>query len=107
MNDVQPKVLTTVRGASNGSDFLLIGAEFDTGQQTPDDRLRRLFDDGAALEVLPLTGDALPYPDQSFDLCRVLPPVLHLGARHRDAVLREAHRVAYDVIPPRVFRPVT
>ncbi|WP_405015270.1 hypothetical protein [Kitasatospora sp. NBC_01539] len=50
--------------------------------------------------MLPLAGFGLPHPDGSVEECRVLPPVAALGARYRDAILREAERVARKVTAP-------
>ncbi|HCT76460.1 MAG TPA: hypothetical protein DGG94_19140 [Micromonosporaceae bacterium] len=91
--------LGVVRGRSGDLDLLVVGVELDC-QKTPDPGIHHLFEDGAALEVLPLVGLALPYPDHAIDECRVLPAIDRLGERYRDAVLQEAARVARRVTRP-------
>jgi glycosyltransferase involved in cell wall biosynthesis len=59
-----------------------------------------LGDEATDSDTLPLVGLALPYPDGSFTECRVLRPILGLSERYRQAVLREAARVAYTVVLP-------
>lgn len=102
--------LGVARGLINGVDTLLIGASVDGGPVSggpvrggpvsggpgPGEH----FDGGEPDEALPLVGFALPYPDQCIDACRVLPPILTLSAQHREAVLREAHRVCTRVVAP-------
>ncbi|MEV5957078.1 glycosyltransferase family 2 protein [Streptomyces sp. NPDC051987] len=90
-----------VRGTAGGRDTLVVGAALDgRGRRLTDPAQAALFDEGAALQVLPLLGLALPFPDGSVEECRVLPAVLELSERYRDTVLREAARVAHRVVAP-------
>ncbi|EPJ38526.1 hypothetical protein STAFG_4392 [Streptomyces afghaniensis 772] len=47
--------------------------------------------------MLPVAGLALPFADQSIDVCRVLPAVTRLSDRYLKLVLAEADRVARTV----------
>ncbi|MFF7974907.1 glycosyltransferase [Streptomyces sp. NPDC007905] len=87
----------TVLGAAGGRSLLVVGAAVDHSTRTPAPEVAALFDAHARLTVLPLAGFALPYADDGIDECHVLPPVAELDDRYRDAVLREAERVAVKV----------
>ncbi|HEX6469491.1 MAG TPA: glycosyltransferase family 2 protein [Streptosporangiaceae bacterium] len=91
--------LATVRGTIDGTDTLLIGAPFDTRRQTCPPQITGRFDTDAPLEILPLTGFALPYPDQSVHDCQILAPINGLSAFLRDTVHNEARRVARNLVP--------
>jgi hypothetical protein len=86
-----------VLGTGNGRGVLVVGAADDRGTGTPGPQAAALFDARSPLTVLPLAGLALPYEDGEIDECHVLAPVAGLNARLRDAVLREAERVAVKV----------
>jgi GT2 family glycosyltransferase len=89
--------LGTVLGTVNGRSVLVVGASVDSRTGTPGPEAAALFDARSPLTTLPLAGFALPYGDDEIDECHVLPPVTWLSERHRDAVLREAERVATKV----------
>ncbi|MFJ7044997.1 glycosyltransferase [Streptomyces sp. NPDC101112] len=89
--------LGTVRGTANGRSLVVVGAAVDPTTRTAAPDVAALFDTHAELTVLPLAGFALPHPDGDADECHVLPPVARLSPRYRDAVLREADRVAVKV----------
>ncbi|HCT76465.1 MAG TPA: hypothetical protein DGG94_10260 [Micromonosporaceae bacterium] len=98
--DRPDQTLGVIRGKAGGTDLLVLGAYVDP-DGIADDEALVLFDDGSALEVLPLVGLALPYPDNSVEECRVLPAIMELSDRYRHAVVREAHRVATRAVTPR------
>jgi hypothetical protein len=89
--------LGTVRGTANGRSLVVVGAAVDPTTRTAAPDVAALFDTHAELTVLPLAGFALPHPDGDADECHVLPPVARLSPRYREAVLREADRVAVKV----------
>ena len=77
--------LTVVRGTVDGRTELVVGASAgDTGA---------LPATATAVEVLPIAGLALPYPDGSIDRCHVLGPVTELPERYRERILAEVRRV--------------
>jgi glycosyltransferase involved in cell wall biosynthesis len=88
--------LGVVKGTVNGRTILVVGAPIDG--HSPE--LTALFDGRTPLEVLPLAGFATPYADDSIDECRILAPMLELSERYRDAIFREADRVARKVVAP-------
>ncbi|GJF30447.1 hypothetical protein KNE206_31470 [Kitasatospora sp. NE20-6] len=94
------RALGAVRGTVNGTDVLLLGVVTADGVPLPSPDLDALDDTRALPAVLPLAGFGLPHPDGSVEECRILPPVAALGARYRDAILREAERVARKVTAP-------
>ncbi|MBK3580919.1 glycosyltransferase [Streptomyces sp. MBT65] len=89
--------LGAVRGTVDGRAVVVVGAAVDRAAGTPGPETAALFDTRSPLTVLPLAGFALPYADGEIEECHVLPPVAGLDARYRDAVLREAERVALKV----------
>lgn len=89
--------LGAVLGTVNGRGVIVVGAAVDRGTGNPGPQAAALFDARSPLTVLQLAGFALPYEDGEIDECHVLPPVAGLNARLRDAVLREAERVAVKV----------
>jgi hypothetical protein len=91
--------LATVRGSIDGVDTIVIGAPFDGRQQTCAPHITGRFDTDAPLEILPLTGFALPYPDQSVHDCHILAPIHGLSPSLRDTVHNEARRVARNLAP--------
>ncbi|WP_329269270.1 glycosyltransferase [Streptomyces sp. NBC_01451] len=97
---VDGQQLGVVRGTVNGRSVLVVGAAIDSRTHAPAPSIGTMFDDQTPREVLPLAGLALPYPDQSIDECRVLPPVLELSTRFRDTILKEAERVALKLVDP-------
>jgi GT2 family glycosyltransferase len=92
--------LGVVRGTLNGRTALVIGAVIDGRSQAPEREVSLMLDDHSPLEVLPLAGLALPYPDQSIDECRILPPITELSTRYQDIIVREAERVARKLVAP-------
>ncbi|MFE0105843.1 glycosyltransferase [Streptomyces sp. NPDC059009] len=92
--------LGVVRGTADGRSVIAVGAAIDTRTGTPVPEVAALFDGRLPMTVLPLTGFALPYEAGDADECRVLPPVASLSERYREAVLREAERVAVKVSAP-------
>ena len=56
------------------------------------------FDARANVEILPLTGIALPYEAGDVAMCRIGPRIARLPAVYRDAVMAEAERVSRRVI---------
>ncbi|MDQ8706941.1 glycosyltransferase [Streptomyces sp. LHD-70] len=89
--------LGAVRGTVDGRSVVAVGAGIDTRTGAPVPEVACLFDARLPLKVLPLAGFALPYETGDVDECRVLPPVVGLSERYREAVLREAGRVAVQV----------
>ncbi|MBB5078752.1 glycosyltransferase family 2 protein [Nonomuraea endophytica] len=83
--------LCCLRGSVGGRDVLLVGATAADGA---------VFDGGVPSDTLPLVGFALPYPDGDVGECRVMAPILRLGAASRETVLKEAERVAARVVAP-------
>jgi glycosyltransferase involved in cell wall biosynthesis len=94
------ETLGVARGTVDGKDTLVVGAPVDGRRRITDPEVRALFDDGSPMSVLPLVGLALPFPGGGVEECRVLPAVLGLSERYREAVLREAKRVARHVVAP-------
>ncbi|MFJ1598561.1 glycosyltransferase [Streptomyces sp. NPDC088261] len=94
------RALGVVRGTINGRTGLVVGAVTEGGALRPSPETDALFDPRSPLDVLPLAGFALPYGDKSVEECRVLPTVTALSERYREAVLREAERVAHKVLTP-------
>ncbi|MGW0761003.1 glycosyltransferase family 2 protein [Streptomyces sp. NPDC002814] len=97
--------LGTVLGTVGGARVLAVGALLapapaDGRYDVADPEVEALFGPGpwAYDEVAPLAGFALPHADASIDECHLLPPVDRLGERYREAVRREAERVALMVM---------
>jgi glycosyltransferase involved in cell wall biosynthesis len=84
--------LAIAAGRHDGVDTLVVGLVTTEGIACEG------FDPGCQPEVLPVTGIALPYPDDSFASCVVLPPILRLDDRFRDRVLAEARRVSRGLV---------
>ncbi|MEV5957057.1 glycosyltransferase [Streptomyces sp. NPDC051987] len=91
------RALGVVAGTADGRSLLVVGAAVDPATRTPAPDVAALFDARTEPTVLPLAGFALPQADGEIDECHVLPAVARLSARYRDAVLREAERVAVKV----------
>ncbi|MER7165438.1 glycosyltransferase family 2 protein [Micromonospora sp. NPDC000207] len=92
--------LGVARGLVDGVTALDVGVVLDEADRIVDPQLAARFDGGTPTEVLPLVGLALPWPDGSVVECRLLPPIEALTPRYREAVTREARRVAGRVDPP-------
>ncbi|UNO39189.1 glycosyltransferase family 2 protein [Streptomyces sp. MST-110588] len=92
--------LGVVRATVGERSVLFVGAVLDASGEAADPEVRALLGGGARAEVLPLAGFALPFADRSVDECRVLAPVARLSERYRDAVHREAERVACRLLVP-------
>jgi hypothetical protein len=90
-------VLGVVRGRTEDSDLLLLGAWVGPDDGYVDAEALAWFPDGARREVLPLAGMALPYEDGEVAECRVLPVIMDLSPRYRERVLAEGARVAASV----------
>jgi GT2 family glycosyltransferase len=91
--------LAVIRGTAGGAGALLIGAQIDAhGSLTGAER--SYFDDGQPIQVLPLAGFSLPYPDKTIEECRISPLVMKLSERYREAICLEASRVADHVAWP-------
>jgi GT2 family glycosyltransferase len=86
--------LAIVRGTRDGKSLLVLGAVVDKESATPAAEVAGMFDDRSALEVLPLAGFGLPYPDGSIDEYRILTPIEGLSERYREVIRGEAERVA-------------
>ena len=86
--------LGTVCGRMGPLDVAITGVETDQNGRPVDRDLLAAFDERHTVQVLPLAGLSLPFPDKHFDECRVLGTVLHFSAKYRDAVVAEAERVA-------------
>ncbi|MDI6105397.1 glycosyltransferase [Actinoplanes sp. NEAU-A12] len=84
-------VLTVVRGTVDGRTELAVGVPAGTTGVLPAT--------ATGVEVLPITGLALPYPDGSIDRCHVLGPVTELPERYRERILAEVRRVAAPASP--------
>lgn len=89
--------LGVVRGRVDGADVLAIGVEIDQNGRICDPDLAWMVVDGSAVEVLPLAGFALPFPDQSFAVGRLMRPVFTMSEVFRRAIVKEAKRVALTV----------
>jgi glycosyltransferase involved in cell wall biosynthesis len=92
--------LGVVRGTAGGRDILLIGATLDAQSKVTGAEVEASFDRWSPREVYPLAGFGLPYEDRSVAECRILPPVMRLSERYREAILREAERVADKLVTP-------
>ncbi len=90
--------LAVVRGTIGGAAAIAVGVVTDRATLTPPPEVADRFDHPTRVEVLPLAGLALPWADGEIGTCHVLPPVLSLAAPFRAAVLREARRVAVEVV---------
>jgi hypothetical protein len=88
--------LGVVRGTVDGADVLTVGAVLDGRNRLRDPEAP---EGGSATQVLPLLGVALPFPDNAFARCRVLPPIWRLSSEYRDLVLREVERVSRSPVP--------
>jgi GT2 family glycosyltransferase len=89
-----------IRGEVNGESVLVIGAVLDSGQTLDGTVCGVRFDARPQPEVLPVAGLALPFPDQSIDVCRVLPAATRLSDRYLKLILAEADRVGRTVAGP-------
>ncbi|MER7165443.1 glycosyltransferase [Micromonospora sp. NPDC000207] len=92
--------LAVVRGDVDGRDVLVVGARVETGSGTPEPEVAALFDTVRPVQTYPLAGFGLPYPDDDVEECRLLPAIDGLGQRYREAIHREAERVARKVAAP-------
>jgi hypothetical protein len=92
--------VAVVRGTAHGAQAILIGAQINAQGEVTDPELTSYFDDSAPIQVLPLAGMALPYPDKSIDECRITPRIMELSERYREVIFDEANRVAVDVVRP-------
>jgi len=88
--------LGTVRGPVGAQDVLVVGALINPQHRLLDPKLDARFDDRSRVEVNPLVGLALPYPDHSVDRCEVLPSVSSFSALYRDAIDAEVQRVSRE-----------
>ena len=93
-------VLGVARGTAGGQDTLLVGATLDARSKAPTPEVSASFDGWSAGEVYPLAGFGLPYEDGSVEACRILPPVMRLSERYREAIIREAGRVSDKLTLP-------
>ncbi len=82
-----------LRGTVDGAAALIVGVVLNSRREPVDPDSLSLFDDGLD-EVHPLVGMTLPYLDGDVERCLLLPPVRRLSPRYREAILREARRVA-------------
>jgi glycosyltransferase involved in cell wall biosynthesis len=86
-------------GTAAGGTALLIGVPVDDADNPVDRDYLAWFDGVAAdVQILPLTGIALPFGPGEVASCRVGTRIQRLPARYRDAVLAEAERVSGSVI---------
>jgi glycosyltransferase involved in cell wall biosynthesis len=92
--------LGVVRGVLDGADTLVIGTVINRQSQIRDTMLRTKLSGSSPARVFPLLGLSLPFPSNSVDVCRVMPPILRLSKQYRMMVLREAVRVARKVAVP-------
>ena len=105
VDDFYSDILSGLKGQSEGvirtmvwGDVLQKGAVLEAGSTAPVPEVSASFDGGRVGEVYPLAGFGLPYEDSSVEECRVLPPVLRLSERYREAIIREARRVSDKLI---------
>ncbi|WP_016910025.1 glycosyltransferase [Streptomyces xiaopingdaonensis] len=82
-----------VRGFREGRPALAVGALVDGAGGLVDAEAEALFDSAAGLRVLPLVGLTLPFDDDEFESCHLLPLTEQLAEPFRGAVRREAERV--------------
>lgn len=82
-----------------GRGTLIVGVALDEHNEPAEPEQLDLLAEGSRYESLPLVGFALPYPDQSVERCAVRKNIQSLRPDWRDAVLREARRVARSVSP--------
>jgi hypothetical protein len=92
--------LAVVRGMIDGATAIAVGVVVDRATLSPVADVAAMFDAPGRLEVLPLAGFSLPWEDKEVDECVVLAPALRLSPSYREAVLREAERVAHKVATP-------
>ena len=85
-------------GAADGGTALLIGVPLDEADNPVGREHLAYFDVAANVEILPLTGIALPYEPGEVALGRIGPRISRLPAAYRDAVLAEAERVSRRVV---------
>jgi Glycosyl transferase family 2 len=85
-------------GAADGGTALLIGVPLDDADKPVGRGHLAFFDARADVQILPLTGIALPFEPGGVGSCRVGPRIARLPATYRDAVLTEAERVSERVI---------
>lgn len=92
--------LAIARGTIEGATAIAVGVVVDRATLSPSAEVTAMFDAPDRLEVLPLAGFSLPWEDDEVDKCVVLAPALRLAPAYREVVLREAERVAYQVVTP-------
>jgi hypothetical protein len=89
-------VLAVLFGTVGGVSTLVVGAVVDRTGQLVDHRLAASFD--VAPELLPLTGLALPWADDTVARARILPAVDRFAEPYRERMLAEIRRVTASVI---------
>ena len=85
-------------GTAEGGTALLVGVPVDEADNPVGRDYLSYFDVRANVEILPLTGIALPYEAGDVAMCRIGPGIARLPAVYRDAVMAEAERVSRRVI---------
>jgi glycosyltransferase involved in cell wall biosynthesis len=85
-------------GAADGGTALLIGLPLDDADKPVGREHLRHFDARADVQILPLTGIALPFEPGEVASCRIGPRIRLLPDTYRDAVMAEAERVSGRVI---------
>ena len=85
-------------GTVEGGTALLVGVPVDEADNPVGRDYLSNFDVRANVEILPLTGFALPYEAGDVAMCRIGPRIARLPATYRDAVMAEAERVSRRVI---------
>jgi len=94
------ETLGVARGQVSGTDTVVAGLVLDAQGRIALPLQRTLFDADTPVQILPLVGFTMPFPDRSVAECRILPALLRLGEQLREAVLGEAERVAGRVVTP-------
>lgn len=90
--------LSVVRTSIDGADVLAVGVETDRRGRPGPATAPWLLACTPGADVFPLAGFSLPFADKSVDRCHVLAPIGALSEDYRQAVWREAKRVASSVV---------
>lgn len=85
--------ISIVRGKVQGKNLIVTGVSVIDGKVITPSILED-FDSITDIEILPLLGMALPYPDHEFKEARVLPVLNNLSKQYKDKILAELGRVS-------------
>ena len=86
------------RGRIAGADRLVLGVTVDRTLRLCEPDVGLLFDETDAVEVLPLVGLALPFPDRQVEECHVRQSIMGLRLKYRTLILHEAERVSENLV---------